>query len=213
MKHMMATNSATSPSSTRSQHSGFMMRGGSEGGAEASSGGESDWTGTGDDWTGASSDSAFLNYIRSQHQNADRFRSPGVSPSPPPSQGGRAAPRADEIVYMSINKQTLNEDNQYCSIQDIQKKPISPSPNKRTALQPVIEFTDSTDDEYCKMVPNSVRTELKQRSVESPSHTTYNYPRIPPPSNLHQAHSYSPGHLIHQVPPPPHAHRISPAAQ
>ena len=224
MKHMMASHNTVSPSSssssssTRSPQTGFSRGPGSEGGAEASSGGESDWTGTGDDWTGASSDSAFINFIRSQHQNADKFRSPGISPSPPPTQLGRPPiPRADEVMYMPINQQMLNEDNQYCTIQDL-KKPTSPSPSKHAALQPVIELTDSTDDDgegYCKMVPNSIRTELKQKAVENPSHLrqTYSYPTIPPPSNLHHAHYSSPSHLIHQVPPPPHVHRVSPAAQ
>lgn len=220
MKHMMASHSAVSPSSSTKSSQGVFSRraGSSEGGAEASSGGESDWTGTGDDWTGASSDSAFINYIRSQHQNSDRFKSPGVSPSPPPPQMARGIARPDELVYMSINQQTLNEDNQYCTIQELQKKTTSPSPNKRLPLQPVVELTDSTDDDgegYCKMVPNSIRTELKQRAVENPSHLAYNYPTIPPPSNLHQTHSCSsPSHLLHHHhAPSPAQHRVSPAAQ
>ena len=167
MKDMMA-NTVISPTPTHSMH----VKSGSEGGgAEASSGGESDWTGTGDDWTGTSSDSTFINFIRSQHQSNDMFHSPGMSPC---HQLPRTAPSLDEeMVYMEINQQTINQDNQYCSLREAtnssNRTAFSPSSLKLSVLQPVVELTESTmdDDGYCKMVPNaSVRTELKQRARE-----------------------------------------------
>lgn len=149
---------------------------------ETGSGSESDWTGTGDDWTGASSDSAFINYIRSQHQfnSTDplQFGSPSASPSPPPP----PAPRSSrEGIYTNLNPSTLNEDNQYCSVDRLHPKAVmsptlSPTPIRAataptTPLHPVSELGESQteEDEYCKMVSSGIRAGLmKTQELSSP---------------------------------------------
>lgn len=235
---MMASHSKISP--TLSPQFTYVKRGSEGGGAEASSGGESDCTGTGDDWTGASSDSTFINFIRSQHQNAEKFLSPGVSPSPPPQLPRTGPPRSDELLYMQINQLTLNQDNQYSSIQALQNQALqngsktspSPSPIIKNTLKPVVEVSDSVaddDDGYCKMVPNSIRTELRQRAEHFSPQLPYS--SVPPPPNVHQhpmsypspshllhqqappshlLHQASPSHLLHQIPPPLYPHRVLP---
>ncbi len=169
MKNMMSshskiTSNCSSPQvaspllsrADRTSPNGYMKSKG-----EGGSGSESDWTGTGDDWTGASSDSAFINYIRSQHQFGStehaRFDPSSAMPSPPPPHHSAS----NDGIYTNLDPHTLNQDNQYCSIDrlhPIAGRPIkNPSPN-RTPLDAMSELGESLneDDEYCKMVPNAV---------------------------------------------------------
>ena len=171
MKHMMSTHAQLSPG----QSGALRGRGGErEGGSES----ESDWTGTGDDWTGTSSDSAFINLIRSNHEHL-RFTSAGASPSPTPPY--RSGSTQSEEIYTRINPQTLNQDNQYCLINQLHpiavNPPTSPSPRRSplttttisTPKHTVLQLTDSLDDEYCKMVPRaSIREGLLVKEGTSP---------------------------------------------
>lgn len=188
MKHMMSTHSQVSPSNPGGSappaplmseldpgYGLVRMKGnGSVGGETKDSGSESDWTGgTGDDWTGASSDSAFINYIRSQHQNS-RFNSSPGAPSPPlQRRSNTSSPQQSEEVYMNLNPNTLNQDNQYCSINQIRPKGHSPTPTNKpglsSPLQSVLELSESLDeDDYCKMVSNAgIRAGLKQQQQQA----------------------------------------------
>lgn len=212
MKHMMSTHSQiSSPLPVRAdQQSNGILRGRSD--REGGSGSESDWTGTGDDWTGASSDSAFINYIRSHHHHgsADRFTSPGMSPSPPP----RSSSQGDGI-YTNLNPNTLNQDSQYCSIDRLhpvasKSQTTSPSPNRgapptSTLLNSVSELVESAeDDEYCKMVPNAgIRAALMNPTSPLP---TRPLPTIPggsvrpalPPHRIGPHHNNSLGEIYTQ---------------
>ena len=90
---------------------------------------EEDWTGTGDDWTGtgASSDSGFINFIRTRQENGYLFghqghpmnsRSPCASPPPPvPPKGPLPSiPQDGECHYMNLTSSTMDQDNQYVTI-------------------------------------------------------------------------------------------------
>ena len=163
---------------------------------DGGSGSESDWTG--DDWTGASSDSAFINYIRSQHQL--HHCSPRVSPSPVPTISGTG-----DGIYMGLSPHTLNHDNQYCSVDRLHPVAAhSPTPNRPsgpTPLDSVAELGESLteEDEYCKMVPNaSIRAELMKQPPLSPlagrrplpptpTHRSPSDPVSPLPQHRHSA--------------------------
>lgn len=194
MKHMMLTHSQmASPLPARQDHqSNGQGRGRGEG-----SGSESDWTGTGDDWTGTSSDSVFLNYIRSQHQ-FNPTRSPGISPSPPPPRSNSSSSSHQEGIYTNLNPSTLNQDNQYCSIDRLHpvavKSPtLSPTPNRVTPPQPLHSLEAlAEDDEYCKMVPNSgIRAAVLMQQKTSPTPNRYpspahaSRPSLPSPTPVH----------------------------
>lgn len=195
---------------SRTSPNGFVRAKGEGGG----SGSESDWTGTGDDWTGASSDSAFINYIRSRHQFGStehaRFGpSNSDTPSPPPPHRSTST----DGIYTNLDPRTLNHDNQYCSIDRLQVHPVAgkapsalrnPSPN-RTPLNSMAELGESLneEDEYCKMVPNAViRSGLgparpAQQVEETP-------PPVPFPTHRHGRSSFdSPRHTPSHLPPLP----------
>ncbi len=154
-----------SPSSRRSETSTLVQVNGEREGGSAG-GSESDWTGgTGDDWTGTgtSSDSAFINYIRSQHQHGDRFGllGGGATPSPPLPPLRRTSNRSAEETYANINPMTLNQDNQYCTINQLTQNNSRHTPNTATPThvqtpppKNLVDSYSTDDDEYCKMVPN-----------------------------------------------------------
>ena len=88
---------------------------------------EEDWTGTGDDWTGtgASSDSGFINFIRNRPENGYLLGLHGhpahslcASPPPPvPPKGPLTPPPlASECHYMNLTSSTMDQDNQYVTI-------------------------------------------------------------------------------------------------
>lgn len=150
---------------------------------DGGSGSESDWTGTGDDWTGASSDSAFINFIRSQHQlHHSSHSSPRMSPVPSTSGEG---------IYTGLSPNTMNQDNQYCSVDRLHPvAPHSPTPNRgnTTPLDSVAELGESLteEDEYCKMVPNaSIRADLMKKAEPplSPLAVRRPLPQVPLHSN------------------------------
>lgn len=147
---------------------------------------EEDWTGTGDDWTGtgASSDSGFINFIKTRQENGyllglqgqSRFTrtSPCASPPPPlPPKGPMMPPpEASECHYMNLTSSTMDQDNQYVTInrQELiamhnaefkkggpiaeyqQPRPATTSPPAADSADDLVNsFTD--EDGYCRMVP------------------------------------------------------------
>lgn len=191
---MMSTHSQiVSPLPARhdQQHNGVSrVRSDREGGSGSES---SDWTGTGEDWTGASSDSAFINYIRShQHGGSNSFSPPGVTPSPPPPRSNSQG----DLIYTHLNPLTINQDNQYASIDRLhpiagKSQTLSPSPNRRatpitTSLNSVCEQTE--DDEYCKMVPNmGIRASLLRKTPMSVPAQHLPLPPLPGENAIHPA--------------------------
>ena len=216
MKHMMSTHSQVSsplPSRPDQQQVNGISRMRGEGG----SGSESDWTGTGDDWTGASSDSAFFNSMRARY-HGDRFASPGgsaSSSSPPPLPRERTGSlSAGDSIYTNLNPNTMNKDNQYCSIDRLQQQLAgvvhkSPSPNRGAlptstrSLSSVSELGESTEeDEYCKMVSHAgIRAGLAQQD-----------PSLMSPMAAHRSVPMSPivTHKSFQSPVP--GHRVFPTS-
>lgn len=91
---------------------------------------EEDWTGTGDDWTGtgASSDSGFINFIRTRQENGYlphglqghpiNSRPHCASPPPPVPPKGPLSPipQDSECHYMNLTSSTMDQDNQYVTI-------------------------------------------------------------------------------------------------
>ena len=148
---------------------------------------EEDWTGTGDDWTGtgASSDSGFINFIKTRQENGylqglqgqsgfgKYTRSPCASPPPLPPKGPLMPPQPDgESHYMNLTSSTMDQDNQYVTINrqelmamhEAQSKrggaitdyqtprPATTSPSVSDGNGDLVNsFTD--EDGYCRMVP------------------------------------------------------------
>lgn len=169
---------------------------------EAGSGSESsDWTGTGEDWTGTSSDSAFINYIRSQrHGGSGSLSSSGVSPSPPP----RSSSQGD-IIYTHLNPLTINQDNQYASVDRLhsiagKSWTLTPSISPLNSVSELGEsLTLTEDDDYCKMVPNTdIRAGLLQHSAMSSHHLPL--PPLPGENNVRHPTLSSPLPAHRQVP-------------
>lgn len=201
---MMSTHSQiTSPLPSRHDQVSNGIPRGRDGG----SGSESDWTGgTGEDWTGASSasESAFINNLMRSHRHAGSDSlSSGVSPSPPP----RSSSQGDGI-YTSLNVFTLNQDNQYASVDRLHSiagkstsRTVSPGapPTTTTPLNSVSELGESLteEDDYCKMVPNSIRGDLMKAPPMSPipSHR-----QLPPLPGRHHTLISSPLPAHRQVP-------------
>ena len=156
---------------------------------------EEDWTGTGtgDDWTGtgASSDSGFINFIRNRPENGYLLGLRGhlaphslcASPPPPvpPKDSLIPPPQTGECHYMNLTSSTMDQDNQYVTINrqeliamhnaefkkggpicDYQRpRPAGGSSTTTTTLpgehtsQSTDELVNSFTDEdgYCRMVP------------------------------------------------------------
>lgn len=175
---------------------------------------EEDWTGTGDDWTGtgASSDSGFINFIRTRQQENGYLhghpvfaRSPCATPPPPvPPKGPLLPPPpSGECHYMNLTSSTMDQDNQYVMInrqellarQESEFKmggAIAEYQRPRPATtEPVVDskeelsnsFTD--EDGYCRMVPQRAVTRNGSMPNSRP-------PPIPP-------HKSTPSHFAHSA--------------
>lgn len=166
---------------------------------------EEDWTGTGDDWTGtgASSDSGFINFIRTRGENGYLqghpvfARSPCMSPPPPlPPKGPMMPPESDECHYMNLTSSTMDQDNQYVTINRQELLAIHESEFKRggaiaqyqrprpATTEPAVDTKDdltnsfTDEDGYCRMVPQ--RAIARNGSMPNPR---------PPPVPPHKKQS------------------------
>ena len=186
---------------------------------------EDDWTGgTGDDWTGtgASSDSGFINFIRNRPENGYLMglhghpgHSPCTSPPPPvPPKGPLTPPPgASECHYMNLTSSTMDQDNQYVTInrQELLAKhnaefkrggPICDYQRPRpvgmttpTVVQPASHTTDelnnsfTDEDGYCKMVP--------QRAIGRNTGSLPNVRAPPIPPHKKQSVPSGPSMFVH----------------
>ena len=135
--HSMVTSPTTSPTAVKRDTSSLDSSSSSSGGRlrvqydmsgrRSGMDSEEDWTGTGDDWTGtgASSDSGFINFIRNRPENGYLLGLQGhpaqslcASPPPPvPPKGPLTPPpQASECHYMNLTSSTMDQDNQYVTI-------------------------------------------------------------------------------------------------
>ena len=175
---------------------------------------EEDWTGTGDDWTGtgASSDSGFINFIRSRHENGYLLGNPAFAQSPctspppplPPKLPPLPPPPSGECHYMNLTSSTMDQDNQYVMInrQELLARQqglefqrggaISEYQRPRPAMtEPALDSTEALansftdEDGYCKMVPQRAIT----RNGSMPN-------AYPPPVPPHKKQG-TPSHFAH----------------
>lgn len=146
-------------------------------------------SGTGEDWTGtgASSDSGFIAFLRSRHQNPSPFMSPHSTPPPLPPKKPSMFP-SREGDYMNLTPATMDEHNQYVTITgrnglngtltghtssgaeyQTPRTDINDSSN-----HPLLSSTD--DDGYCRMVPGGGVRGIARTGSTPRSHP----PPVPP---------------------------------
>ena len=153
---------------------------------------EEDWTGTGDDWTGtgASSDSGFINFIRTRQENGYFQGHPmnsGLSPLPPVPPKGPLLPipQDGECHYMNLTSSTMDQDNQYVTINskellaqhaaefrhggrfaDYQQPRMVGGVGHMTSSTSDDLTSSFTDEEgYCRMVPQVQRSIARNSSL------------------------------------------------
>ena len=200
--HSMVTSPTTSPTAVKRDTSSLDSSSTSSGGRlrvqhdtsgrRSGMDSEEDWTGTGDDWTGtgASSDSGFINFIRNRPENGYLLGLHGhpahslcASPPPPVPPKGQLTlpPQASECHYMNLTSSTMDQDNQYVTINrqeliamhnaefkkggpicDYQRPRPVGSTETTTMTMSAQQASHSTDelvnsftdeDGYCRMVP------------------------------------------------------------